>query len=147
MTEDSAIIKQLQVMDFAGTTLISASLMALPYVVFLAVVFGGMDLLLDRIMPTKIGGGNWWGERGYGRTLECLKQENLSIENILIILSRFSSSRLKKPWGSSYLKNGPTISSESRVIKIPKRIKKILEGISNGHGNTYWEEVVIDEKP
>ena len=58
MTEDSAIIKQLQVMDFAGTTLINASLMALPYVVFLAVVFGGMDLLLDRIMPTKIGGGN-----------------------------------------------------------------------------------------
>ncbi len=58
MTEDSPIIKQLDAMDFAGTTLLNASLMALPYIVFLAVVFGGLDLLLDRIMPTRIRGGN-----------------------------------------------------------------------------------------
>jgi len=58
VTEDSAITKQLEAMDFAGTTLLNATLMALPYIVFLAVVFGGLDLLLDRIMPTKIGGGN-----------------------------------------------------------------------------------------
>ena len=58
VNDEGPIIKRLEAMDFAGTTMLNATLMALPYLVFLAVVFGGMDLLLDRIMPTRIRGGN-----------------------------------------------------------------------------------------
>jgi hypothetical protein len=54
MPEDNQFIRFLEAADFAGTTMFSAVRMALPYVVFMAVIFGTMDLLLDKVMPVKV---------------------------------------------------------------------------------------------
>lgn len=57
MAEENPITKQLERIDFAGTTLINATVMALPYLAFLGIVFGGIGLLLNKIIP-KQGGNN-----------------------------------------------------------------------------------------
>ena len=51
--EPNQFVRFLEAADFAGTSTFSAVRMALPYVVFMAVIFGTMDLLLDKVMPVK----------------------------------------------------------------------------------------------